>query len=133
MRRLVWIYAGRKRTMLVLSWRGSYNIVSIQLSLQPCLFVKKHELIAQIRIRSSIYIKTKNERRMAFRNVHFLTLKQPAMRSGTYYREANIHSFAVNVLPWRSHARACPSELLNISTENEAKLSVIGKLPKQFQ
>jgi hypothetical protein len=25
MRRLVWIHAGRKRTMLVLSWRGSYN------------------------------------------------------------------------------------------------------------
>jgi hypothetical protein len=26
MRRLVWIDAGRKRTMLILSWCGSYNI-----------------------------------------------------------------------------------------------------------
>jgi hypothetical protein len=71
---------------------------------------------------------------MAFRNVHFLTLKLRSTHSGTYYREANLHSFAVNVWPWRSHARACPSELLKyISTENEAKLSVIGKLPKQCQ
>ena len=28
MRRLVWIHAGRKHTMLVLSWRGSFIIVS---------------------------------------------------------------------------------------------------------
>ena len=80
-----------------------------------------------------MYIKTKNERRMALRNVHFLTLKLRSTHSGTHYHEANIHSFAVTVLPWRPHARACPSELLNISTENEAKLSVIGKLPKQCQ
>jgi hypothetical protein len=26
MRRLVWVHAGRKRTMLVLSWRGSFYI-----------------------------------------------------------------------------------------------------------
>jgi hypothetical protein len=29
MRRLVWIHAGRKPIMLVLSWRGSYSITII--------------------------------------------------------------------------------------------------------
>jgi hypothetical protein len=31
MRRLVWIHAGRKPIMLVLSWRGSYNF--------PCTYI----------------------------------------------------------------------------------------------
>jgi hypothetical protein len=28
MRRLVWIHAGRKHTMLVLSWRGLYTLIA---------------------------------------------------------------------------------------------------------
>jgi hypothetical protein len=31
MRRLVWIHAGRKRTMLVLSWRSSFILIIVLL------------------------------------------------------------------------------------------------------
>jgi hypothetical protein len=44
MRRLVWIHAGRKRTMFVLSWRGSNDtaVVVVKGLLQRILFYLKH-------------------------------------------------------------------------------------------